>query len=163
MSSYRILLATLPIVLVAGHRYLVLLDPAGDVLAELNGLATSRSGRIKPIGYLPSDRLKVYESGRRFYRLDHPQTLLCSGELPDLLPRWQAAREAMGRLNAADLPYPLLGFGRNSNSVVRTLLAVMDLPPQHRDYRLTPGARSLLLAQREIEEIQQQHGLRCGG
>lgn len=158
-ADYRLLIATLPIVFVAGHHYIVWLAPDGAVLAEFNGLATSPRGVAKAVGYLPSDRLKVHESGRRFYRPGHPQTLLLAGAKDELSRRWQAGRAAMAAINAADLGYPCLGLGRNSNSAADTLLAAMAcaLAPRHR--LLTPGAGRLLLPEAEIVAIRRRYGL----
>lgn len=158
-ADYRLLIATLPIVFVAGHHYIVWLAPDGAVLAEFNGLATSPRGVAKAVGYLPSDRLKVHESGRRFYRPGHPQTLLLAGAQAELSRRWQAGRAAMAAINAADLGYPCLGLGRNSNSVTCTLLAAMGCGSTHRDRLLTPGARRLLLPETEIVAIRRRYGL----
>lgn len=60
-GNYRIVKSQLPLVGgLGGHNFIAVLDPSGKVVHELNGLATSKDGAIKPIGYLSSDRLKVY-------------------------------------------------------------------------------------------------------
>jgi hypothetical protein len=65
------------------------------------------------------------------------------------------ALAALTRINAlskgpeggAGLPYPFMGFGRNSNSFFSTLLRVMDMaePAFARPAVIVPGARRLLL------------------
>jgi hypothetical protein len=54
MGDYRIVKAQLPVLGFGGHNLLVLLDPDGNVVAELDGEATDADGNSKPIGYLPS-------------------------------------------------------------------------------------------------------------
>jgi hypothetical protein len=58
-GQYRIVKAQLPLLGgLAGHNFLVLIDPAGKIVGELHGLATDAEGHPKPIGHLPSDELK---------------------------------------------------------------------------------------------------------
>ena len=52
----------------AAHRMIVIGDPKRDAVRQLNGLASwldpaSGGWLHKPIGYLPSDRLRGYDSG----------------------------------------------------------------------------------------------------
>jgi hypothetical protein len=164
---------------VAAHRMLVIADPKLNAVRQFNGLASwydaaSQAWRCKPIGYLPSDRLRGYDTAK------HPRTFmpingiqpgaraiepaLSSGAMrvlaeglgeQDLAARLAPATEAMKRVNAlsegpeggAGLPYPFLGLGPNSNSFFSTLLHVMgfDEPAFARPARLVPGAGGLLL------------------
>lgn len=60
-GNYKIVKSQLPLIGgIAGHNFIAVLDPNNRVIHELNGLATSKDGEIKPIGYLPSDKLYVY-------------------------------------------------------------------------------------------------------
>lgn len=60
-GNYRIVKSQLPLVGgLGGHNLIAVLDPKGNVVHELNGLATSKDGKIKPIGYLPSVNSSLY-------------------------------------------------------------------------------------------------------
>ncbi|MBI1360111.1 MAG: hypothetical protein GC155_07485 [Alphaproteobacteria bacterium] len=171
----------------AAHRMVVVADEAGALRRQLNGLASwfdraSGTWRHKPIGYLPSDRLRVYDTN------SHPHTWMpVNGVAPgsrDISPairsgaarvlaeglsetgaagRLAPALQAMTRINAlsagpdggAGLPYPFLGFGPNSNSVFATLLAVMGFgtPVFSQPAVLAPGAGRLVLPRPEIAAI----------
>src|SRR5262249_28386651 len=128
-GRYRIFEAQLPLVGgLGGHNLLVVVDPDGRVIGELDGLATGADGKVKPIGYLPSDRLKIYPyPGANFYRSDFARTELASGDQTTIMNLWNAARAAGESINALDLQYPFLGMGQNSNSVASTLIAAMGL------------------------------------
>ncbi|MDZ4759966.1 MAG: hypothetical protein SGJ21_02710 [Alphaproteobacteria bacterium] len=172
---------------VAAHRMILVANPAGEAVRQLNGLASfydPRAGcwRNKPIGYLKTDRLRGYDT------LAHPHTWLpphgvipgsrqlgpaiergdvrvLAGGLtePRLKASLDAALEAIRRINAlsdgpeggSGLPYPFMGFGRNSNSVYSTLLSAMGFtePAFLRPARLNPGAGALLLPKADIEAI----------
>lgn len=143
----------------------------------------SRQGRwrAKPIGYLWSDRLRGYDTAERrdtympihgaepgAWRIDKAvrrgdvQPLL-RGSRREIEARLAPALAAMRRINGlnngpeggAGLPYPFLGFGRNSNSFFSTLLAVMEFPEPRfaRPARLTPGAGALLLTEGVLAEL----------
>jgi len=171
----------------AAHRMVVIADPQLNAARQLNGLASwyDRQGqrwRHKPIGYLPSDRLRGYDT------LTHPRTFMpMNGLAPgsrhiapaiergdmrvlaeglsekDVSVRLAPALEALKRINAlsegpeggSGLPYPFLGFGPNSNSFFATMLHVMgfDPPAFARPARVVPGARGLLLRPAELKEI----------
>jgi hypothetical protein len=172
----------------AAHRMIILAEPTGEMVRQLNGLASSlgpTGWRHKPIGYLPSDRLRGYDSKA------HPETLMpVNGVWPgrslkaaiakgavqvlaDGLEETTAARrlapalEALARINGlspgpgggSGLPYPFLGFGANSNSLFSTLLAVMGFkePSFAAPALLVPGAGGLVLSLPEIEEIRRRH------
>jgi hypothetical protein len=172
---------------VAAHRMIVIADPDGNAVRQINGLASwwdaaGKCWRHKPIGYLPSDRLRGYDTKA------HPRTYMpINGAAP---PRWNitaaletgAARTlagglsrdeaeqrlapallAMQRINAlnegpeggAGVPYPFMGFGRNSNSFFHTLLMAMSFePPRFANAAfIVPGARGLLLSANVLDEI----------
>jgi hypothetical protein len=136
--------------------------------------AASGAWRHKPIGYLSSDRLRGYDTKahpRTFMPIHgcapgawHIGEAVRGGAMRVLADGLSAAEvearlapalEAMRRINAlsagpeggAGLPYPFLGFGRNSNSFFATLLHVMgfDVPVFARPARIVPGAGKLLL------------------
>lgn len=136
--------------------------------------AASGAWRHKPIGYLSSDRLRGYDTKahpRTFMPIHGcaPGTwhigeavrggamrVLADGlSAAEVEARLAPALEAMRRINAlsagpeggAGLPYPFLGFGRNSNSFFATLLHVMGfaVPVFARPARIVPGAGKLLL------------------
>ncbi len=164
----------------AAHRMIVIGDARGQAVRQINGLASwydrdAKVWRNKPIGYLPSDRLRGYDSKT------HPRTfmpingssgpawrlapaiesgamrVLADGLTPEgIEQRLAPALEAIRRINAlsdgpeggAGLPYPFMGFGRNSNSFFSTMLHVMgfDEPAFARPALVVPGARRYLLS-----------------
>lgn len=140
--------------------------------------------RHKPIGYLKSDRLRGYDTRRHPQTfLPINGAALRSRALGEAIARGSVrvladglsesgvdaalapGIDALMRINAlsegpeggAGLPYPFLGFGRNSNSFFSTLLHAMDFdePDFARPARITPGSRSLLLPSIVLEEIRQ--------
>ncbi len=173
----------------AAHRMIVIADPKLNAVRQLNGLASwfdglSGAWRHKPIGYLPSDRLRGYDSAahpRTFMPINGcaPRSLvigdavregavrvladgLSAGEVE---ARLAPALEALRRINAlsdgpeggAGLPYPFLGFGRNSNSLFSTMLHVMGFeePAFSHPAVVVPGARGLLLKKDVLADIRQ--------
>jgi hypothetical protein len=133
----------------AGHR-MIGMEERGHIARLLHGLATAKDGRIKPIGYLPSDRLVVYEwrQGRRGYLPMRRATRVTLDDDPARIEAaWERGLEAMARLNALTLGYPFMGLGANSNSVFVTLLAAMGYPPPPvpNGGFLVPGLRRQLL------------------
>lgn len=127
-ERWQIRLAQYPILGLFSHNLLVLLSESGVVLEELDGLATSGAGRIKPVGYLPSDRLRVHRFAAPFlFQPQQRQALLFEGAEAVVRQRWQAAVCGGEAINALNLAYPFLGLGPNSNSVTSTLIACMGL------------------------------------
>ncbi len=181
---------------VAAHRMIVIADPQMNAVRQLNGLASwldpaSGGWLHKPIGYLPSDRLRGYDSAaypRTFMPINGcgPRSralhaavdavavrVLANGlTTAEVEARLAPAREAMRRINAlskgpeggAGLPYPFLGFGRNSNSFFSTMLHVMGFDEQvfARSAFIVPGARGLLLAKDVLAEIRQSSAAMTG-
>lgn len=171
----------------AAHKMVIVVDPEGRVVRQFNGLASwfdERAGRWrqKPIGYLPSDRLRAYDTDRS------PQTFLpvhgCAPgggsvdgavaagdvivlaapvERAALDARLAPALEAIARINAlspgpeggSGVPYPFLGLGTNSNSVFATLVGSMGfaLPAFRRPARIAPGCQTTLLSREEISAL----------
>lgn len=181
----------------AAHRLIAVVNPDGDVARQLNGLASwfdrdSGAWRHKPIGYLPTDRLRGYDT-RAHRQSWMPINGVAAGSwriapavasgaarvLADGLSaagvadRLAPALEALKRINAlspgpeggAGLPYPFLGFGRNSNSFFSTLLAAMDFPEPAfaRPALLAPGAGDLLLPGAMLDEIRAHHSPGASG
>ncbi|WP_230479391.1 hypothetical protein [Kingella kingae] len=151
-ENYRIVKSQLPLVGgMGGHNFIAVLDPSGKVVHELNGLATSEDGAIKPIGYLPSDRLKVYsetEAGGFFYNPSQRQQTLYEGSYESVMDKYNKGYEAGKKINDQNLPYPFFGLGKNSNSVTSTLLNQMGLDDPDLGNALTPGEGSLLLPEK---------------
>ena len=174
----------------AAHRMIVIANPAGAAVRQINGLASwfeteSGAWRHKPIGYLWSDRLRGYDTKA------HPRTFMpingCTGPRWELAPavrtgavrvlaeglsvaevdqRILPALEAVRRINAlsagpeggAGVPYPFMGFGRNSNSFFSTLLNAMgfDEPAFAEPAWIVPGARRLLLPADVVQSLRTQ-------
>ena len=156
-GDYSIVEAQLPLIGgLGGHNLLVLKDDQGNVVKELDGLATGADGAVKPIGYLPSDTLKVYEfNAATYYAPGEAQVTLQSGSQADIMKVWNAAETCATAINAKSLSYPFLGFGKNSNSVTSTLDACMGKtePSIPGGALFTPGQGSLLLDQQTIDGI----------
>jgi hypothetical protein len=141
---YHIVLSQFPIpvpLVSVGHNLLALLDPAGHLLASLNGIAVKSDGRPTRfgIGLSPFDRLHVTTCCGHLYRSQQPQITLIAGSHADVLAHWRAAEAAADAINALELRYPpmgIIGWTGNSNSVATTLIAAMGL----REPRI-PGAR----------------------
>lgn len=166
MGDYSIVKAQLPVLGLGGHNLLVLLDPDGNVVAELDGEAADANGNSKPIGYLPSDRLLVNEhiGGKEgFYSPDLDKTTIASGDQKTIMNFWNAAKAARDQINRLSLQYPAFGFGNNSNSVASTLIAAMGLndAPIPGLPRLTPGAGSILLEPEAIQNILRQYNIKA--
>ena len=93
---------------------------------------------------------------------------------PDVMDRWNAAREAMGHINNRKLTYNLWGgdfdaprdpdtprppvVAGNSNSVNRTLIDAMGLRVPSMPLS-APGSENPLLPQKQIEQIRQNNRL----
>ena len=169
------------------HRVLAVIDQGGSCVRQFNGLASvldasTKSWRCKPIGFLPSDRLRVYDTavdthtslplhGARAGFMDLNQAIVrgdaasLAGPLneSDLNSYLALVRRTLAVINAlspgpsggSGLAYPFLGFGPNSNSAFSTLVAAMGLacPSLPRGAWLAPGIGRYLLPEREISLI----------
>ncbi|HXH43580.1 MAG TPA: hypothetical protein VNK51_07015 [Bradyrhizobium sp.] len=103
-GQYRIVKAQLPLIGgVAGHNFLVLIDPDGNVIEELHGLATGADGLPKPIGHLPSDELRGYHD-QRFYKPNFARTELASGDQAEIMKRWNAGMAVLDKINVRNIP-----------------------------------------------------------
>lgn len=160
-GQYRIVKAQYPLLGgLAGHNFLVLIDPNGKAIGELHGLATGADGRPKPIGHLPSDELRGY-ADQHFYQPDFAQAELASGDQAEIMKMWNAGRAVLDKIDARSIHYPSMGLGQNSNSVASTLIAAMGRSEQAvpGGAFLTPGAGSMLLDPKDIQDIQRQFNI----
>ena len=158
-GNYKIVKSQLPLIGgMAGHNFIVVLDPNNRPIHELNGLATSQDGEIKPIGYLPSDRLRVYneqEAKMRFYHPSQNQEIVFEGSYEEVMHKFNLGYEIGQEINRRNPSYPILGLGPNSNSVASTLLRGMNLKDPDLGMALTPGENSLLIPEEELKRIRQ--------
>jgi len=173
----------------AAHRMIVIANPAGAAVRQINGLASwfdrgSARWHHKPIGYLWSDRLRGYDtktSPRTFMPINGSAgpswnlaaaigsgaaRVLADGLSPaDVENRIRPALEAVRRINAlsngpeggAGVPYPFMGFGRNSNSFFSTLVHAMgfDEPAFAEPAWIVLGARRLLLSEDIVRALRE--------
>lgn len=163
-GKYQIIQSQLPLVWgLGGHNLVVVTDPSGGVLGEFNGLATSARGQIKPIGYLPTDQLRVFKfSQARYYRSTQNQyVVFSSSSYADISSRINAMEQCMHQINAQNMRYPFLGLGKNSNSVASTLLSCIGgkETPLPKGAWIMPGVGNLLLPQPVIDGIRVNHGI----
>lgn len=149
-----------------GHNFFVLKDPNGNFVAELNGLATGGDNAIKPIGFLPSDRLYAYVNTAReqsMYQSSYDHAVVKAGGYSDIMTSWRAAEEAGVEINNQNLRYPFLGIGSNSNSVASTLAAAMGVSENsviaNGSLLPSPGVGTLLLSTTEISNIKLETGV----
>lgn len=163
MSGFSIVESQLQLVGgLGGHDLLILKDPEGRILGELDGLATGADGNIKPIGYLSSDTLKFYSfDGRYLYSDSQPQQTIYSGDLEDVLSRWNAAIDAGEEINKLNLPYPFMGLGDNSNAVASTLIAAMGINETAvpGSAAIMPGRGSILLPKELLDQIRDNNNI----
>ncbi|MBJ7308924.1 hypothetical protein ACFOLJ_13065 [Rugamonas sp. CCM 8940] len=163
-GTYDIIQSQLPLVGgLGGHNLIAIRDPGGNIIREYNGLATSSDGTIKAVGYLPSDMLKVYAfDSARYYSTDqHQQVLFSTNNYSEIVDRMGAMNQAAGAMNAANLSYPFLGFGKNSNSVDSTLISAMGLAerPIPNGAWIMPGVGDILLPDAAINAIKQNNNI----
>ncbi len=160
-ENYKIVESQSPVLLFFGHNFLILISESGKCIGEMEGLAISKEGRTRSIGYWKLDRLKVYEFAHpHLCSQGQPRQVIYRGNQQDTMKRWEAARDAKKVINQLNLPYPFLGLGKNSNSVASTLIACMGL----QELKI-PGARwapwkgCRVLPQSTIDEIKRRHGI----
>lgn len=145
----------------------------------------SGAWRHKPIGHLWSDRLRGYDTKvhpRTYMPINGASgpdwnirpaiaagaaRVLAEGlSVEEVERRIAPALEAIRRINAlsagpeggAGVPYPFMGFGRNSNSFFSTLLNTMgfDEPAFAERAWIVPGARRLLLPHDVVQSLRTQ-------
>ena len=158
ISYYKVILSQLRIAKFFGHNFLVLVDETGAVTSELNGLATSKNGKTKPLGYLPSDRLKAYEFRKAyFYKNTQQQITLLNADKEIILHKWNVALKAVNLINIKNHPYPLFGLGKNSNSVASTLIRCMGLYESKIPRGvIAPFSGKMVLSESEIKKLQDE-------
>ena len=165
---------------IGGHNLLVVLDPQGNIIKELDGLATGSNGQPTTIGLLPwTTRLQVWDNVRlekvpnsqgqlpppgqwfTYYSKDEPQAVVYSGTEADVMNRWDAALDCMAKINALNLYYPAIGIGTNSDSVISTEDPCMGLtePAIPGEALLVPGRGTQILSDQVIGPILQQHNI----
>ena len=106
-DKYSIYIVQYPIFNRFGHNYLVLKDEDNNWVAEMHGLATSEDKKIKPIGYLPSDRLIAYEYKKEngdnpFFGKEsagYPSEKIFEGSKDEVLSRWGLGQEKIKEIN----------------------------------------------------------------
>jgi hypothetical protein len=162
-GTYTIVESQLPLVGgLGGHNLQILVAPDGTPIAELDGLATSSSGAIQPIGFFSSS-LKVYEtSGTYLYNPSEVQGTIASGSYEQIMGQWNAAVSCGQAINSENLSYPFLGLGSNSNSVESTLTACMGVTEPtgvSTNALFTPGVGTMLLSPDTIKSIQTENGV----
>lgn len=157
-GNYKIIESQFRVALFFGHNMLVLVDQSGKFISEINGLATSKNGTIKPVGYLKSDRLQVYEfQNPHLYNAKQPQKILYEDVQQNIMDRWNTARDAKDAINALNLSYPIFGAGRNSNSVTSTLIMSMGLnEPNISGSKWTPGKGRIILSDLTLQTIKKK-------
>lgn len=158
-GNYKIVKSQLPLIGgMAGHNFVVVLDSHNCPIHELNGLATSKDGKIKPIGNSPSDKLYVYnEKGAEgfFYKSSQNQAIVFEGSYEEVMHKFNLGYEIGQEINKRNFSYPKWGLGKNSNSVASTLLKGMNLKDPDLGRALTPGENSLLIPEEELKRIRQ--------
>jgi hypothetical protein len=156
-GSYKIMLSQFKILGLLGHNLITLMDSTGELISEIDGLATGKNGEIKPIGYLCSDRLKAYEfSSAYLYASTQSQVALFEADEDAVFHLWKKALAAVELINTKNLPYPILGLGKNSNSVTSTIIKCMNLTEATiPGGSFAPFAGQMVLSESEIINIQQ--------
>lgn len=139
----------------AGHNYIVLRDGAGDIVAELHGLATDPTTTTwKYIGTRSTDILRIWEfDGPRYYLAEKtfPGIILAEGTEINMRALWNDGRACTERINALQLSYPPFGFSLtketdNSNAAAYTLALCMNAHPRALGL-FTPGSKNNLLVE----------------
>lgn len=137
----------------AGHNYLALRDPLGDIVYELHGLATDTgTGEWKYIGNTGKETLKVWEfEGPRDYFAEkhYPGVILAEGNKEDMMQLWEEARGCKDKINQKTYAYPAYGFSlksqtTNSNSVAFTLIKCINKSARYMGIIVPGEGRNLL-------------------
>ncbi|AAF84775.1 hypothetical protein [Xylella fastidiosa] len=98
---------------------------------------------------MPSDRLKAFEFKSAFlYKSSQAQIALINANKEISLNKWNVALNTITLINTKNLPYPIFGIGRNSNSVTSTLIRCMDLhEPKIPSGGIAPFSGEMLLSE----------------
>ena len=119
----------------ASHNFWVLRDQNGNIVAEIQALATadSTSGieNAQTIGMV-TDELGFYETTGAYYgdtSSDFNSETVYSGSESDVLNKWKKVRDLLDDLNNLHLPYRALATdGFNSNTGYRVTGEIMGVP-----------------------------------
>src|ERR1043166_8213156 len=159
------------------HNIIVVVDPAGRAVYEINGGPLDADGHIipfndrrGPLAYLSGDFSAGAEksaAGTQFYRPDLEQRVVFSGTEEQVRNRLQAADACIDAINSAGQKYTLLTGPRggrdapstptfNSNSVNATLPQCMTIPIGDQAIMSQPGYQNPILSKDQVEQIIQQ-------
>jgi|ERR1051326_299072 hypothetical protein len=159
------------------HNIIVVMDPAGRAVYEINGGPVDADGKIIPINdwrgllaYSSGDfpvGAEKRAAGTLFYRPGLDQRVVFSGTKEQIDNRIQAADACIDAINAAQEKYtPFTGprGGRddpskptfNSNSVSNVLLQCMGIPVHDPAITSQPGFQNPILSQEQIQQIIEQ-------
>jgi hypothetical protein len=159
------------------HNIIVVVDPAGRAVYEINGGPLDANGKIipfndrrGPLAYLSGDFPAGAErgaAGTLFYRPDLDQRVVFSGTEQQVRNRIQVADACIDAINAAREKYTLLTGPRggrdapatptfNSNSVNNVLLQCMGIPVNDPAITSQPGFQNPILGQDQIQQIIEQ-------
>src|ERR1043166_1526699 len=159
------------------HNIIVVVDPEGRAVDEMNGGPVDAEGMIipfndrrGPLAYLSGDfpaGAAKEAAGTRFYRPDLDQRVVFSGTEEQVRNRVQAADACIRAINAAQEKYTLLTGPRggrddpskptfNSNSVSNVLLQCMGIPVTDPAITSQPGYQNPILNQDQIQQIIEQ-------
>jgi hypothetical protein len=159
------------------HNIIVIADPAGRAVYEINGGPAGADGKIipfndrrGPLAYLSGDfpvGAEKNAAGTRFYRSDLNQRVVYSGTEEQVRNRVQAADACIEAINSAGKKYTLLtgpSGGRdapatptfNSNSVSNSLLQCMGIPVDDPAITNQPGYENPILNQDQVRQIIEQ-------
>lgn len=162
-GNYKIIQSQLPLVFgFSGHNLITVMNDSGQVIHEFNGLAVDSSGNIKAIGYWPSDKLKVFDfTSKTYYDAGQAQQVVFSGSEADVMARVSAMQSCAAQMNANDMGYPFLGFGKNSNSVESTLMRCIGVTETAIPYSapIMIGVGDILLPSSFIDSVKTMNGI----
>jgi hypothetical protein len=179
MADWTIRIAQLPVTPLGArfnHNMIVVMDPSGRVVWELNGGPVGPDGKIIPFG--DSRMALAYTSGQfpvgaeahfgpYFYRSGLNERVVFSGTPEQVLERLQAADGCIKAINSAGERYSLFTGPRggrdepsnatfNSNSVNASLLQCMRLPADDPVISRQQGFDNPILPQDQVREIIEQ-------
>jgi hypothetical protein len=159
------------------HNIIVVVDPAGRAVYEINGGPLGADGKIiplndrrGPLAYLSGDFPAGAEKGAAgtlFYRPDLEQRVVFSGTEEQVRNRIQAADACIRAINSAQERYTLLTGPRggrdtpatptfNSNSINATLLQCMGIPVDEPAITSQPGYQNPILKPDQVQQIIEQ-------
>jgi hypothetical protein len=179
MANWTIRVAQSPIGLGTPyqHNIIVVMDPSGRAVYEINGGPVDANGKIIPINdrrgplaYLSGDFPVGAEKGAAgtlFYRPDLDQRVVFSGTEEQVRNRINVADACIRAINSAGEKYTLTTGpkgGRedalkptfNSNSVSNVLLQCMGIPVHDPAITSQPGFQNPILSQDQIQQIIEQ-------